>query len=360
MKSLQSIPVDRSSEESRLKVFDLIDKRVVNTRLPPILIYPEGTTKAPRFLLEFKKGAFRGGHPVNPVLLNFQNSRAYASQEFIGTFHDIYSPCCNFINFLKVDILPMYKPSREEIEDPGLYSKNVRAVMFEKLKSSNNTAVLSGRSFEDVKLAWKFKEFTADLCFRNTKDSIILRKLGNLSVEKIFKQTGFRTKKIASLLALFHELALKSQNDNFILHIDIVVEILKYELNKEQIIKICRYINRSWGGIISPMDFLTLCSYVEGTNVNTENTIQNQLQILFHCIDRDQQGFLSSEDIKTFFQAEITGFSEKKDGLSFDDFAVAVQKSEENRLAILRRAKSKLLLFLKREAPVFIALNDLF
>ena len=36
---------------------------------------------------------------------------------------------CNFSNKLQVTFLPVYVPSEEEIEDPKLFARNVRAVI---------------------------------------------------------------------------------------------------------------------------------------------------------------------------------------------------------------------------------------
>jgi hypothetical protein len=383
LKAFQCIPVDRFGKDSN-HCIELITQRVKNKRLPPLLIFPEGTTKAPKFLLKFKSGAFRGGHPVNPVVLSFMNSRSYATQEFFGNFHDLYNPLCNFINFIRVDILPLYEPLANEVKDHKLYAENVRAVMLETMKKYRNDSALSQKSIEDRKIEWKLEKLTADLNLEAEQMIFFKNKLGKLSAEKIFYETGLKTKQITSRLCLFLELVLNSSNENFHLHIDDIVRLSKNKLNKPQVVQICRFIIPKLRELISPMDFLIISSFVEGTKVAAITKELNQLKIIFSCIDRDQCGVLTIEDITTFmcdrqisanllegdvrFDERTHAVFEEKlrilfrnadtDQINFEEFVTLLKGSIEIFKLLLGKARIILLAVLMKEAPVFVAENN--
>jgi len=379
LKAFQCIPVDRGAK-GRNRCVEMINERVANDKLPRLLIYPEGTTKAPRFLIKFKTGAFRGGHAVNPVVLSFLNSRSYGSQEFIGTFHDLYGPLCNFINFLRIDILPLYQPSAAEVKDPGLYAQNVRGAMFEELRKHLYDSALSQKSVDDAHMVLKFERFTRDLELNDQQMESFKHTLRDLFVEEIFKKTGFRRTEIAARLALYFELTLESTNSNLNIRIDDIVRISM--LNKQQVIHLLRHINPKLEMDISPMDFLLLSSFVEGTNVSITTKETNQLKLIFNCVDRDQVGVLSIEDIMVFMRrsnhrltreisfddASSSVFEENlrvllanvgKNKVNTDDFLMLVRSSEEVLQALLKEARNNLLEVLIQEAPVFAAENNI-
>jgi lysophosphatidylcholine acyltransferase/lyso-PAF acetyltransferase len=52
--------------------------------VPPLLLFPEGTTTNGAFLLPFKTGAFLTGHPVQPVLLRYRWRRFSPAWETVS------------------------------------------------------------------------------------------------------------------------------------------------------------------------------------------------------------------------------------------------------------------------------------
>ena len=109
----------------------LREKAADPAAVPPLLLFPEGTTTNGAFLLPFKTGAFLTGAPVQPVLLRYgDNPRRFspawetvtAPRHFFLTFSQLYQP-------LEVVYLPVYEPSAEEAKDPALYAAGVRAAM---------------------------------------------------------------------------------------------------------------------------------------------------------------------------------------------------------------------------------------
>jgi len=66
--AMQCLFLDRTgTKEERLAMLELIRERqalIVEGKMPPLLIYPEGCTTNGRFLITFKKGAFASLLPV--------------------------------------------------------------------------------------------------------------------------------------------------------------------------------------------------------------------------------------------------------------------------------------------------------
>jgi lysophosphatidylcholine acyltransferase/lyso-PAF acetyltransferase len=75
--AIRSIYVRRDSEESKKGVKEEIRKRVEEftnkkQNVPPLLIFPEGTTSNGKGLLTFKNGAFENLSPITAYCLNYE------------------------------------------------------------------------------------------------------------------------------------------------------------------------------------------------------------------------------------------------------------------------------------------------
>lgn len=123
---------------------DKISERSQDCRYPLLMIAPEGTTKGSNVLLRFSTGAFVPGQPVLPILLRYRHQHFNAGWGITqpNIWH-LYRLVSQFINYLEVDILPVYHPSDDEVASPQLYSSNVRKLMAEELG-----AQLSDHGFE--------------------------------------------------------------------------------------------------------------------------------------------------------------------------------------------------------------------
>jgi lysophosphatidylcholine acyltransferase/lyso-PAF acetyltransferase len=111
-----------------------IAARAADARFPLVMVAPEATTKSQRCLLRFRRGAFAPGRPVVPVLLrySYRHFNPGWGVEYSTPLH-VWRLLSQPVNFLCVEVLPVYLPSPEECSNPGLYAANVRRVMARRL-----------------------------------------------------------------------------------------------------------------------------------------------------------------------------------------------------------------------------------
>lgn len=105
----------------------LIDER--ETTLPPVGIFPEGTTTSGNYMLRLKTGAFVAGTPVCPIIIRYPYKNFSPSYESIRTLPYLFRMLSQFYNKIEYLRLPVYYPSAEEKANPRLYAENVRALM---------------------------------------------------------------------------------------------------------------------------------------------------------------------------------------------------------------------------------------
>mmetsp|Transcript_6129 Transcript_6129/g.17582 ORF Transcript_6129/g.17582 Transcript_6129/m.17582 type:complete len:410 (+) Transcript_6129:361-1590(+) len=111
------------------RTVDKIAARSLDNRFPLLMIAPEGTTKNTNVLLRFSTGAFVPGRPVLPVLLKYRHRHFNAGWGITYNIWHVYRLLCQVVNYLDVELLPVYYPSEQEVADPALYSLNVRKAM---------------------------------------------------------------------------------------------------------------------------------------------------------------------------------------------------------------------------------------
>ncbi|KAI0562093.1 Acyltransferase [Gracilaria domingensis] len=97
--------------------------------IPPVAIFPEGTTTNGRYLLPFKTGAFVSGLPVAPVLFRYEYKWFSPTYESIHTRPYLIGILSQLWNRVQYYRLPVYYPSEEEKKDAKLYAQNVHEMM---------------------------------------------------------------------------------------------------------------------------------------------------------------------------------------------------------------------------------------
>jgi lysophosphatidylcholine acyltransferase/lyso-PAF acetyltransferase len=117
---------------------------------PPILIFPEGTTTNQDYLLDFQRGAFLAGVPVQPVCLSYPFAHADATWSAdAGTLWLFFRLCCQFVNRLQVRYLRPVVPDARMKAHPELFAAVTRALMADALGvctlqfSDHDTAVIN-------------------------------------------------------------------------------------------------------------------------------------------------------------------------------------------------------------------------
>lgn len=100
-------------------------QRAVDPDLLPLLIFPEGTTKAERSLVRFRSGAFVGGQSIQPAVVRYPHTHVDLSwvQPLGG---HVFRILTQWSNPVEVQWLDLYVPSKEEKEDPQLFANNVQ------------------------------------------------------------------------------------------------------------------------------------------------------------------------------------------------------------------------------------------
>jgi len=151
LRAFQGIPIDRNTPEGRRNAIKQLADRCSDTRFPPLLIFPEGTTSMDKVLTLFKPGPFIAGKPVQPVILRFPN--VYYDLLLKGQAWTLYRMCSQFINFVSYEYMPEYIPSKEEQANPQLYANNVRSAMAKRM-----CAACTEHSFEDHQFLKKAKQ----------------------------------------------------------------------------------------------------------------------------------------------------------------------------------------------------------
>jgi lysophosphatidylcholine acyltransferase / lyso-PAF acetyltransferase len=129
----QCVFVDRSG---KVPSVDLIRQRQIDINKnkdagwPRLAIFAEGTTTNGRSLIQFQRGGFMSGLPVQPYVLSYRSYSWFspAFESMNGLPHLFYT--LSTLGFA-VDILelPVYVPSEEERANPALYAENVRKAM---------------------------------------------------------------------------------------------------------------------------------------------------------------------------------------------------------------------------------------
>jgi lysophosphatidylcholine acyltransferase / lyso-PAF acetyltransferase len=102
------------------------------TNLPPVAVFPEGTTTSGLYMLRLRTGAFVAGTPVAPIILRYPYERFSPSYESIKTLPYLYRMLSQFWNNVEYLRLPVYYPSEAEKKDARLYADNVRNLMVER------------------------------------------------------------------------------------------------------------------------------------------------------------------------------------------------------------------------------------
>lgn len=93
--------------------------------LVPLLVFPEGTTKAAQSLVKFRSGAFVSGEPVRPVALRLPPRMSWVR----GLGSHLLLMLTQWFYMADFIWLPLYTPSPDERASPRLYADNVQAAI---------------------------------------------------------------------------------------------------------------------------------------------------------------------------------------------------------------------------------------
>ncbi|EEB14333.1 conserved hypothetical protein [Pediculus humanus corporis] len=190
----QPVYVWRDDHDSRQNTIKEIIERA-NSELdwPQVLIFPEGTCTNRSCLITFKSGAFYPGVPVQPVCIRYPNKLDTVTWTWEGpgvlkllwlTLTQIHS-CC------EIEFLPVYKPNKEEKNDPRLFANNVRKVMARALGIP-----VSNYTYDDCKLMNRAKQMKLPYAGKLVEVQRLRQALGltesNME-EKIIRSSNYKS-----------------------------------------------------------------------------------------------------------------------------------------------------------------------
>eukprot|EP00177_Eucheuma_denticulatum_P006050 GFKZ01011033.1.p2 GENE.GFKZ01011033.1~~GFKZ01011033.1.p2 ORF type:complete len:358 (+),score=46.59 GFKZ01011033.1:41-1114(+) len=110
--------------------------------IPPVCIFPEGTTTNGEHLLKFRTGAFVAGTPIAVVLIRYNYKYFSPSYESIKTDKYLYGMLSQLANHVEYYRLPVYYPTEEEKNNPLVYANNLHQYMMEKSEEAFGTRLL--------------------------------------------------------------------------------------------------------------------------------------------------------------------------------------------------------------------------
>lgn len=126
----QCIYVDnRLNKTTGNNVTEQISARATQDDMPPILIFPEGTTTNGKYLMKFRTGAFVGGHAVKPCCIQYPAPVFSPTWETISGFYHAFRLFTQVQNYCEINWLPVYVPNEEEVKNPSQYASSVCNLM---------------------------------------------------------------------------------------------------------------------------------------------------------------------------------------------------------------------------------------
>ena len=279
--ALRNIFVDRHSQHSKAETLEAIRRRVTDERFPPLLIFPEGTTTNGHCLVQFKKGAFSAGVPVQPVVLKYWSpclNLGWCGDNSLGLL--LWRMMLQPFNCLHMVLLPECVPSDDEQADPILFAKNVRQKIADEMGVS-----VTEHSYEDLWLSEVIDKESMNI--EQTFEARALRDLFGLT----FAQLSDMTKK-------FHAV---DPNGTGSIRLAQFCQVLKLPPDKRSEALFHWFDQDDTGDI----DF---CEFVRGAAMLSDNCSEaDRARLAFLVFDRDGDGKVSVDELRAHLAKHVFG-----------------------------------------------------
>eukprot|EP00924_Labyrinthula_sp_SR-Ha-C_P015111 snap_masked-scaffold_9-processed-gene-8.34-mRNA-1 protein AED:1.00 eAED:1.00 QI:0/-1/0/0/-1/1/1/0/507 len=198
----RTVWVDRTTADGKEKALETYKERVASAlngqKWPRFVTFPEGTCTNRKSLIQFKRGAFTPGAPIQAVLIRWKYFFFNPIWSSAGPNRNlmIFRTLSQFCNFVELEILPPYHPSEEEKLDPILFANNMSNHVAKKLGVS-----VTQHSYDDSFIGRK----AAKLGFRKDIKRIFDFEFSSL------KQLGleFDSQEVFSLMEIFKKGSIK-------------------------------------------------------------------------------------------------------------------------------------------------------
>ncbi|GIQ80235.1 hypothetical protein KIPB_000998 [Kipferlia bialata] len=130
-RAVDGVFVDRTSEASRAAAAEALKRRMQDTSQSRVVVFPEAGTSDGSCLLQFRKGAFRPGLPLQPCLIRYPHRWYNQSWDSQSIWSHVFNILSSPHNRVSITFMPVYHPSPAEQADPALYADNLRKSMCE-------------------------------------------------------------------------------------------------------------------------------------------------------------------------------------------------------------------------------------
>eukprot|EP00331_Platyophrya_macrostoma_P010790 CAMPEP_0176428158 /NCGR_PEP_ID=MMETSP0127-20121128/12993_1 /TAXON_ID=938130 /ORGANISM="Platyophrya macrostoma, Strain WH" /LENGTH=375 /DNA_ID=CAMNT_0017809807 /DNA_START=22 /DNA_END=1149 /DNA_ORIENTATION=- len=124
---------DRNQKDAVLhNIKERVDYCMAGKAIPPVLIFPEGTTTNGKYIITFKKGAFCTFAPVRILCIEYPKSCFAPTYDILDLPTIFFVMNCQLFNRIRVHDCGIYDPSHLELreeEDWKRYAAKVRNIM---------------------------------------------------------------------------------------------------------------------------------------------------------------------------------------------------------------------------------------
>jgi len=195
-----------------------------------------------------------------------------------GQMITLYRSCCQFINYGSVDILAMYYPTNEEIDNPLSYAKSLRKIMADHLG-----VVLTDHTYEDYLLRKEAKKSNINvdhLVTYTIAETLGIHHSLILKAVKIFRSHGKQKKGYYTCDSFYDFFGVQQISDERVKHM-VNVLFRSADTNKDGKIEIAEFIT-----LLACM----MCS----------KNIEYMVSLLFECLDFGDTGRINKYQLQQF------------------------------------------------------------
>lgn len=277
---IQGIFVKRDDPLDKKKVIMAIKRRTTTEGFPPLLVFPEGTCTNSKVLIQFKKGAFVGGVPVQAV--HIQYWAPCISIAAVGDFDSVLSLWrLMFQPFLgmTVTFLPVHVPTDAERADADKFAAAVRADLANEMKCQ-----MTEHSYDDMYL--RFFARDNKIAFHQNFEAGVVQNLFKLDFE------GMK-----ALLLRFSQLDVDKKG--YLTQAQMCKAMNVAEDDVEAATLFSFFDNDGTGAI-------HFSAFVRGISLLSDQLEDvDRLRLAFHILDRDSTGRVKLSDLAVFLDEVI-------------------------------------------------------
>lgn len=277
---IQGIFVKRNDPLDKKKVIVAIKKRTTTQGFPPLLVFPEGTCTNGKMLIQFKKGAFVGGTPVQAVRIEYIHP--FISPAAVGDFDSIAALWRLMIQpyvSMRVTLLPLHYPSEAEKKDADRYAATVRANLAKEMNCK-----MTEHSYDDMFLRM----------FANAENITLHQNFEAGAMQNLFK---LDFEGLKGLLLRFSALDVDKKG---YLTKEQVCKAMNVADDDDEAHTIFDFFDTDGTGNIH------FAAFVRGISLLSDKLEDvDRLRLAFHILDRDSTGRVKLSDLTIFLDEAI-------------------------------------------------------